>query len=330
MSDATITNDHRGDRRRVLASMAAASLVHAGILTALALSLGIGGGALVTPQVTIDLQASGAEAFGTSAGPAGGAEGGTPVAVPAAGAPAAPMSSSRSHASDTGSFVIPAPRGQSAASTETAAAGPSFREAGARTGVAQNIPSAPRPVPAASIAPEQQGKDNGAADSSGVSSVQRSGTGVLTSASGPRSAGSLDLGQLDAALAGRGTDRSSPAARAGSGGGSRMGESGGQGKGGQGYSVIWSGADSGKGRVLVFSASPKLPAWVSHQGLTLSVTVSFILLSDGLIGGAALQQSSGYADVDAAVIDAIRRWRFTPAEGASPARGLIPYVIRAQ
>jgi TonB family protein len=69
---------------------------------------------------------------------------------------------------------------------------------------------------------------------------------------------------------------------------------------------------------------------VSAQGLSLSVTVSFTLLPDGVIGGVSLQQSSGYADVDAAVIDAIRRWRFTPAEGAPPARGLIPYVIRTQ
>jgi TonB family protein len=69
---------------------------------------------------------------------------------------------------------------------------------------------------------------------------------------------------------------------------------------------------------------------VSEQGLSLSVTVSFTLLPDGLIGAVALQQSSGYADVDAAVIDAIRRWHFTPAPGAGAAKGVIPYIIRAQ
>jgi TonB family protein len=58
--------------------------------------------------------------------------------------------------------------------------------------------------------------------------------------------------------------------------------------------------------------------------------VSFTLLSDGVIGGVALQQSSGYPDVDTVVMDAIRRWRFTPAAGAAPAKGIIPYVIRTR
>ncbi len=99
---------------------------------------------------------------------------------------------------------------------------------------------------------------------------------------------------------------------------------------GQSYSILWSGAGSGRGRTLVSTTSPKLPAWVSAQGLTLSVTVSFTLLSDGTTGGVSLQQSSGYADVDASVVDAIRRWRFTSVEGAPPARGTIPYVIQAR
>jgi hypothetical protein len=29
-------------------------------------------------------------------------------------------------------------------------------------------------------------------------------------------------------------------------------------------------------------------------------------------------------------MDAIRRWRFTPAAGAAPAKGIIPYVIRTR
>jgi TonB family protein len=94
--------------------------------------------------------------------------------------------------------------------------------------------------------------------------------------------------------------------------------------------VVWGATDSGKGRTLVSASSPKIPAWVSAQGLTLSVTVSFTLLSDGVIGGVSLQQSSGFADVDSALLDAIRRWRFTPAAGAAPAKGIIPYVIRAR
>jgi TonB family protein len=69
---------------------------------------------------------------------------------------------------------------------------------------------------------------------------------------------------------------------------------------------------------------------VSAQGFTLSVVVSFTVQADGTITGAAIQRSSGYAEVDAPVIDAIRRCRFSPAEGAPPARGTIPYVIRVR
>jgi TonB family protein len=68
---------------------------------------------------------------------------------------------------------------------------------------------------------------------------------------------------------------------------------------------------------------------VSTQGLTLSVAVGFTLMPDGVLSGVSLQQSSGYADVDAAVIDAIRRWRFTAARGGSAVKGVIPYVIQA-
>jgi TonB family protein len=142
--------------------------------------------------------------------------------------------------------------------------------------------------------------------------VQRSGTGVLAPGSaGSASNGPLDLSQLDRTLAGGPNGNA-----AGKGAG-----------GGQSYSVVWSGAGDGQGRALVSTVSPKLPSWVSAQNLTLSVSVGFTLLSDGVIGGVSLQQSSGYADVNASVIDAIRRWRFTPATGAPPARGLIPYVI---
>jgi TonB family protein len=333
VSDATTDNGLHGERRRALASFAAAFVLHAALLAALALGLGVGAGAAVTPPMTIDLQTSsepGMDALAASAGPEG-----VPSAPAMSSAPAAPAVGK---GSDSSGFVIPAPRAQPADATAPSASGPSFREAGGSAGVAQSIPSVPSQVPAPTFSAVQQGSGTGTASSSGAgaSSVQRSGTGVLvTGSSGSASGGSLDLSQLDNALAGGGAARSGRAAGSGagargSGTASSTTQNGGGGNGGQSYSVLWGGSGSGRGRTLLFTSSPKLPSWVSAQGLTLSVTVSFTLLSDGVIGGASLQQSSGYADVDAAVIDAIRRWRFTPAEGAPPARGLIPYVIRTQ
>ena len=373
MSDATTDSGHLADRRRVLASLAAACLVHAALLVALALGVGIGGAVHVTPPVTIDLQLTsetGTDVLAASAGsegaPAGGGaeNAGTAFVGPAAGVPAAPTAPavpvapavsaapSGVQGSHSSGFVIPTPRAQPEDSTTTGAAGPAFREAGGRTGVVQGIPSVASPVPAPSVAPVQQGRGTGAAASSGAgaSSTQRSGTGVLvTGSSGSASSGSLDLSQLDKALAGGasskgagtggGTGSSGSTGGPGTGGGtgsrpgaggSGTGGTGGTASGGQSYSVVWDKAGSGKGRSVVSKSPVNLPSWVSAQGLTLSVTVSFTLLPDGVIGGVSLQQSSGYADVDASVIDAIRRWRFTPAEGAPPARGLIPYVIRAR
>jgi TonB family protein len=91
--------------------------------------------------------------------------------------------------------------------------------------------------------------------------------------------------------------------------------------------VVWDQPDASEGRVLLSRIDPKLPAWVSKQGLTLSVTVSFVLMPDGAVSVVFMARSSGYADVDSAFKDAIRRWRFTAAKGAGPVTGLIPYVI---
>jgi TonB family protein len=339
MSEATLDNGHMEDRLRAFASLTVAFVLHVAILVALALGLGAGGGATVTPPITIDLQASfgpGMDDLAASAGSSGSPEAnaGTVLAGPAARTPPVRAPSSGSQGSMAGGFVIPVPRGQPSESKGPASAGPAFREVGGKTGVVQDIPSVSSPLPAPNVAPVTQGKGSGSAawSGGGTSSVQHSGTGVAVSGTpGSASGGSLDLSHLDKALAGGKAGNSGSASggstdtirSAGTGG------SGGAGSGnGQGYSVHWGEGGSGKGRTVLSIVYPKLPEWVSRQGLTLTVTVDFTLLSDGLIGGVSLQQSCGYADVDAAVLDALRRWRFSPAEGAAPAHGFIPWQIR--
>ena len=78
------------------------------------------------------------------------------------------------------------------------------------------------------------------------------------------------------------------------------------------------------------SVLPKLPAWVSQQGLALSVKVAFTVLPDGLVSGAAIEKSSGYADVDARVIEAIRACRFNAVPGSAPVKGTIPYTVNVR
>src|SRR5208283_2487696 len=117
----------------------------------------------------------------------------------------------------------------------------------------------------------------------------------------------------------------------GTGGGSQGQAGGGGGTGGSGdYRVVWDQPDANKGRVLLSRVDPKLPSWVSKQGLTLSVTISFVLMPDGVVSIASMARSSGYADVDSAFIDAIRRWKFTAAKDAGPVTGLIPYVVKSE
>ena len=161
----------------------------------------------------------------------------------------------------------------------------------------------------------------------------------MPGASGPASS-PLDLGALDKALAGGGAGKPGARASGGTGGtgtgGTGTGGSGGVGTGtgtgtgsgtGPGFNVRWGSPDAGKGRTLDISVKPKIPAWVSEQGLTLSVTVSFTVLADGFVSAASIERSSGYADVDARVMEAIRMWRFNSVPGVPPAKGSIPYVI---
>ncbi len=87
---------------------------------------------------------------------------------------------------------------------------------------------------------------------------------------------------------------------------------------------------AGRARQLLNAPKPKVPDWVGSQGARLSVTVTFTVGADGLVSKASVAVSSGYADVDAAVLAAIRSWRFTAVGSAEPLHGTIPYVIRAQ
>ncbi len=349
MSDTTPDNGQEMDRRRVLASLAAAFGVHVVLFVAFALGLG-SDRTTVLPPVTIELQTqAGAEASAGAAGSGGSpgtAAGEVPAApaapVPAASAPvtgsaAAPKAGGAATAAagsqSSDGFVIPTPRAQPAERTAASAGGPSFREAGGRTGAARGIPSVPGPAEAPAVPPVQQGKGSGSASTAGAgaSAAQRSGTGVLVpGASGPASS-PLDLGALDKALAGGGAGK--PGARA-SGGTGGAGTSGAGGAGtssgsgtGQGFKVLWGSPEAGKGRTLVLSVQPKIPAWVSDQGLTLSVKVSFTVLANVVISAASIEKSSGYADVDARVMEAIRMCLFNSVQDAAPAKGTIPYLI---
>lgn len=91
-------------------------------------------------------------------------------------------------------------------------------------------------------------------------------------------------------------------------------------------SITW---DKGsQGRTLLSSGRlPKIPEWVKHEGLDLKIEVSFSVTPEGHTISLVVNRSSGYPDVDAAVLESVRKLRFNPIQDDRYARGKISYLI---
>lgn len=292
-----------GDSRRILAASLAAVLIHVVLVAIPLLSI------MQTqlPQagpLVVDLEASSIVTEEPS-----GAAAAQPLTV--ASAPAAPAAS----ASSASDFAIPTPKAQSEGEAAGTTRGPSFREEGNRTGSSAQSPSAaapPGPKPDFST----QAPAGGA-----PSAPPAKGQGVLVQGQGASPGGSLDLAPLDKALAGAkpAPGAGQPAGRPASPG-ERTGETG----------IRWDQPDAARSRKLLTSPEPKVPAWVYAQGLTLTVTVSFVVSPEGVIKTVTREKSCGYADVDAAVVDAVRHYRFSADSSALPIRGARSFIIRSR
>jgi TonB family protein len=133
---------------------------------------------------------------------------------------------------------------------------------------------------------------------------------------------SLDMGRLDEALQSRGDGNSS-----GNGGSNASSKGGNETAGFPGMPGIqWQEAAAGRG-LLKEPKDPDIPAWVKREGLYLTVVVDFDVTPQGRTTNPRVVKSSGYADVDAAVLDAVRNFRFNPIEGKETVTGRVPYVI---
>ncbi len=137
----------------------------------------------------------------------------------------------------------------------------------------------------------------------------------LEEAGAPEEEAMLDLGRLDSAIARRNgsaesikEDEAAPAVEAG-----------------EGIVIQWD--DPAEGREPISMPRPDIPEWVKRKGLLLTVTVSFILAPQGILSGVTVEESSGYTDVDEAVLNAVRRWKFMPVVSTRNVRGRVPYVI---
>jgi TonB family protein len=93
---------------------------------------------------------------------------------------------------------------------------------------------------------------------------------------------------------------------------------------GSGTTIKW---EDNQDRPPLYRAKPDIPDWVSREGLHLTVVISFVLNPDGILTGFKVKKSSGYPEVDAAVVDALRRWKFPAVAGTKNVSGEITYYI---
>jgi TonB family protein len=93
----------------------------------------------------------------------------------------------------------------------------------------------------------------------------------------------------------------------------------------EGFQIEWQ--NPSEGRLVLQSGQPEIPGWVSEQGLRLQVAVSFVLKPSGYLSDIRIARSSGYSDVDTAVVSALRRFRFSASPGAPDVHGEVTYRI---
>jgi TonB family protein len=86
--------------------------------------------------------------------------------------------------------------------------------------------------------------------------------------------------------------------------------------------------DATRTRTLTYAGPPPaIPSWVKKEGLDLKVAVSFAVTSEGHTTSIKIRLSSGYSDVDTAVLDAVRKMKFNADPKSRKVTGTITYII---
>ena len=90
--------------------------------------------------------------------------------------------------------------------------------------------------------------------------------------------------------------------------------------------ITWEEGSQGR-KLLSFGERPRIPDWVKREGLDLKVEVLFSVTPEGHTTSLMVNRSSGYPDVDASVLESVRKLRFNPIPEDRYARGKISYLI---
>jgi TonB family protein len=73
--------------------------------------------------------------------------------------------------------------------------------------------------------------------------------------------------------------------------------------------------------------TPVIPESVSKEGRRLKVVVAFVLTPQGVLEDLRVKQGSGHSELDKAVEDALRHWRFVAVSGGGNVTGRVTFVI---
>ncbi len=225
-----------------------------------------------------------------------------------------------------------------AAAAPPAPSTPQFRTEGAKPA------SAPAPAPPAPTKQKAQPLTEPAPAESAPAlprgPSQKVVQGQAQSSAGSTGGSVLPLNQLDEALGAGGGAPAAPAVPEGQtvSGGGRLAAAGqapaglpatrsaaGPGvPGEQPFQISWE--DPAQGRKPVRTPIPDLPPQ-AKQGQRLTVVVEFILTPQGFISTVNRVRSSGYTEVDTAVVNAVRKWTFEPVRSDRSVKGQVTYTI---
>jgi len=81
-------------------------------------------------------------------------------------------------------------------------------------------------------------------------------------------------------------------------------------------------------RKVSFQKYPDYPMWAQRHGLEFEIRLKFWVLPSGEVSLVIIEDSSGYPEIDAEVVRAMKRWKFNKVEEAQTQWGMILFKFR--
>ena len=72
----------------------------------------------------------------------------------------------------------------------------------------------------------------------------------------------------------------------------------------------------------------EFPGWVNEEGKELEVVISFVVDPEGIVSYLHIDESSGYRNLDNAIVKTFRKWKFSNPTGKDRILGTLTYRIK--